>query len=880
MVGVKSCLFLLLLQIAGYLLFLKGFFPPKVVLQDVASFRDEGSPFEVDGKPQFDRLVVMVVDAMRSDFMYSLNDSSMEFLHSLIENGSALPFTSYSNPPTVTLPRLKGITTGGTPSFIDAILNVADENDNSQSLANSDSWLRQFKSLQGGRVIHFYGDDTWLKLFPPADFFESYEGTSSFFVSDYTEVDHNVTRHLENVLRNDTWDALILHYLGMDHIGHKGGPQSPFMKPKQIEMDNIVREIYFSSVQSSPSTLMVLMGDHGMNEVGNHGGSSRGETSPGMVLISPKLKNVSKGAPCPVPVRPDFDYYSMISQIDIVPTLAALFNFPIPRNNLGVVIPEVLGLWDTGSARKNVLLENCEQFLGLLREKYSPTDAKLGSIIEEFHQSRDNDFDLQDILRLLKKYQSILTASATSYSYGEITLGCVIILISLAFSCYQLYQTLYVETQSSTFEKAMLIIICLAFGFHYHGSSLIEEEHQIWWFILISLLLTLFSGQGSWGKMHAWIILLCLRIIKGWNDSGQKFTSPVTIVTYLSNSGSVLWALVASTYFIVTWLLISEGDWIKCFSFSRLSSWKPYSFLTGFVVFVVTNSVSMTSFVFKVSQYLTDGNRIPWWLKFIDTSISELLGTGVSDDKLLNQLFNVQLSRLFAASILMFIFARILMGRVRRVNDSLVTDLLNLATIFLMHQSRVEVIPIFLVFTALRFTYRELENGHPQASPRLSLVWMTLLILCIQNLSFFSVGNTNLLATIDLSNAYNGVPSYDIVQVAFLTFISNFAMPLYWSFAGLQILTEGGMSDGSTAIDGPSSSKVPLLRKAVMIKSSFTLFFYGSSMINLTLSCINLRYHLFIWSVFCPKLLYFLSWSVLINFGVDFTLGLLIASLK
>lgn len=38
-----------------------------------------------------------------------------------------------------------------------------------------------------------YGDDTWERLFP--DMFVRYEGTSSFFVADYTEVDNNVTRH-------------------------------------------------------------------------------------------------------------------------------------------------------------------------------------------------------------------------------------------------------------------------------------------------------------------------------------------------------------------------------------------------------------------------------------------------------------------------------------------------------------------------------------------------------------------------------------------------------------------------------------------------------------------------------------------------------------
>jgi ethanolamine phosphate transferase 2 subunit G len=38
-------------------------------------------------------------------------------------------------------------------------------------------------------------------------------------------VDNNVTRHLDDELANKDWDVLILHYLGLDHIGHLGGPR-------------------------------------------------------------------------------------------------------------------------------------------------------------------------------------------------------------------------------------------------------------------------------------------------------------------------------------------------------------------------------------------------------------------------------------------------------------------------------------------------------------------------------------------------------------------------------------------------------------------------------------------------------------------------------
>ena len=90
-----------------------------------------------------------------------------------------------------------------------------------------------------------YGDDTWLKLFPGT--FSRFDGTSSFFVSvsggcssrectidstklrincqDFTEVDNNVTRNIPSELRRSDWNGMIIHYLGLDHIGHRSGPR-------------------------------------------------------------------------------------------------------------------------------------------------------------------------------------------------------------------------------------------------------------------------------------------------------------------------------------------------------------------------------------------------------------------------------------------------------------------------------------------------------------------------------------------------------------------------------------------------------------------------------------------------------------------------------
>jgi ethanolaminephosphotransferase len=68
--------------------------------------------------------------------------------------------------------------TGSVPSFIDIVLNLGAEK------IRTDNILLQIKNH--GHKIVFYGDDTWLKLFP--NIFYRYEGTNSFYVNDFTEV--------------------------------------------------------------------------------------------------------------------------------------------------------------------------------------------------------------------------------------------------------------------------------------------------------------------------------------------------------------------------------------------------------------------------------------------------------------------------------------------------------------------------------------------------------------------------------------------------------------------------------------------------------------------------------------------------------------------
>ncbi|GFO34827.1 GPI ethanolamine phosphate transferase 2, partial [Plakobranchus ocellatus] len=184
-------------------------------------------------------------------------------------------------PPTVTLPRIKAMVTGSTSSFADVILNFG------SSALEEDNIISQLKAH--GQSIVFHGDDTWLKLFP--NHFDRSSGTTSFFVSDYTEVDNNVTQHLQYELDNAMWDLMILHYLGLDHIGHFAGPRSPLIAPKLAEMDDIISQIYQAMESWEEPSLLIVCGDHGMSDQGGHGGATPSEISVPLIFLSPQITN-------------------------------------------------------------------------------------------------------------------------------------------------------------------------------------------------------------------------------------------------------------------------------------------------------------------------------------------------------------------------------------------------------------------------------------------------------------------------------------------------------------------------------------------------------------------------------------------------------------
>jgi ethanolaminephosphotransferase len=129
-----------------------------------------------------------------------------------------------------------------------------------------------------------------------------------------------------------------------------------------------------------------------------------------------------------------------------------------------------------------------------------------------------------------------------------------------------------------------------------------------------------------------------------------------------------------------------------------------------------------------------------------------------------------------------------------------------------------------LSFQTVRFT--QTENS-------------ALLFLVMQvPLSFYILGNSNSIATIDLQNAYVGLSKNHMELAGLVTFLSTFSGPLV-------VLS-------SFLFSSKQSLSLKHLNSWILWRLIVTFM--------VCLTCLIMKDHLFVWSVFSPRLLYEMAW--------------------
>jgi len=141
-----------LVHLAGIYLFTRGFLLTRLSLSNAS----DCSTQNCDVSPIHKRAVFLIIDALRFDFVTPNPPSPVSpFHHNILTLPQELTkkrpkhsfiFNSYADPPTTTLQRIKGITTGSLPTFVDVGNNFG-----GSSIAE-DSSLKQLK-LAGKKVM-------------------------------------------------------------------------------------------------------------------------------------------------------------------------------------------------------------------------------------------------------------------------------------------------------------------------------------------------------------------------------------------------------------------------------------------------------------------------------------------------------------------------------------------------------------------------------------------------------------------------------------------------------------------------------------------------------------------------------------------------------
>lgn len=111
------------------------------------------------------------------------------------------------------------------------------------------------------------GDNTWIKYFPN-NFLRHFE-YDSFDISDMHTIDDEVSKHIFKEIEKSDWNLIIAHFLTVDHIGHYYGLEMDKLEIAFAYYSKLLQKVYDSM---DDDTVLVVIGDHGMNGGGLHGG--------------------------------------------------------------------------------------------------------------------------------------------------------------------------------------------------------------------------------------------------------------------------------------------------------------------------------------------------------------------------------------------------------------------------------------------------------------------------------------------------------------------------------------------------------------------------------------------------------------------------------
>lgn len=437
---------------------------------------------------------------------------------------------------------------------------------------------------------------------------------------------------------------------------------------------------------------------------------------------------------------------------------------------------------------------------------------------------------------------------ASNYDVSRLAVGQIAAVTAVLLAVLAAYRNAGGLSISSA---APLTLITTAYGIMMFASSYVEEEQHFWYYCTTAWLAYI-SWRGFWGLVHATsgsinlststdsqqrrtsksvvghlaatlFAAAAARVIRGWNQTGQKFAGEPDIVkSFLHPAPILLWALVGITYLWIHRELLWGFDGLPT-SLGTVGS-------TGLV---------LAAFTFKLAFTNEDA---PELVAGFARALVDLTYGG----SLVVRAQAVFVGLALAAACVVYL---IVSGHRVSKRVTAVETLHHLCTLLAMTQSRATNVPLFFLFDVL-FKFLAAQDLAPAELATTSLL--------LQYAAFFALGGTNAISSVDLSSAYNGVRDFDVATVGLLTFVGNWAGSIYWVTA-TNVLLLRKRKAGQRAV----------YRRHVTLLTVFAT----ASVASVMAACTALRTHLFIWTVFSPKYLYCVAWSLGQHLVVNVGLG-------
>ncbi|KAL7058643.1 hypothetical protein AAHC03_013131 [Spirometra sp. Aus1] len=613
-----------------------------------------------------------------------------------------------------------------------------------------------------------------------------------------------------------------------------------------------------------------------MSDQGSHGGASFSETTTTLLLISPKFARVSTKSACEI----DGDIYSQhTDQTDLATAIGLLTGVGIPSGSIGVPPDRALSaFWPKAPERLRALYQLQQHLYSLVTfvlGKSGRSHLFVPNEVTDLQQVKNDITKLlqlcltpssdssnacrrldsqtdnisRRLLSLMHRFQKRILLSAAESNLLTVGISIMFMwVIALSFCLPAIIEIFCKKdmVRFETTEEVLAVFTLSVLGLHMTcllSSSVIEREHQTWYFLGTSVLFLVIVVMAFADHSSGRLRILSIAVILGIDRFLLRHLNSAGLTDWLDGHQMILWVSE-----VLAWLfLVLCVRLVLCHPSPRFRSYHMRS--VGSLLLVALSQLAYR----YASSFPSGGKSHPFgWTSAVWPA------------------------RIAYVCILLDLFTCLQMtAALVRWGNALSTDLdhphespvltsggnpsvnpVHAFGLFAMHLGRPSATLLWAGVLLKETLLTRAFHSELVASSRCSthsptkMKYFIVMLYWIQGwTTFFQAGNSNRFNTIDLAAGYVGLSGHSNTFFLLLTVSHTFAGPIFWQlslfyrfFASRCCQTRWSEQEVYNRLKGRFVSlSLGLLTATTTVSATV---------------CFILHNHLFIWSVFAPKLFY------------------------